>query len=178
MPTPLSDRALPDDRFITAFTDSQSALRGYCTAAIGNPEDSRDVFQKVCLVLWKKVGDWDPNTPFLKWAFSVARFEVLAHVRDRSRDRLVFDNDIIVAMAGTVERIAETHSDRMDAMDKCLSELSAQNREVLTAHYVKGYKLREIAETQNRSLGAIKVSVMRLRQSLAKCIDQKLPASA
>lgn len=177
MPSPRSSSPLPDDRFIAAFTDSQSALRGYCAAAIGNSEESRDVFQKVCLVLWKKVSDWDPNTPFLKWAFTVARFEVLSHVRDRSRDRLVFDNDIIVAMAGTVERIAEIQADRIDAMEKCLGELSVQNREVLTAHYVKGYKLREIAETQDRSLSAIKVSVMRLRQSLAKCIDQQLPAS-
>lgn len=178
MPTPPSDQTLPDDRFITAFTDSQSALRGYCTAAIGNAEDSRDVFQKVCLVLWKKVGDWDPETPFLKWAFSVARFEVLAHIRDRSRDRLVFDNDIVIAMAGTVERVAASHSDRMDAMEKCLAQLTPQHRETLTSHYVQGFKLREIAATQNRSLSAIKVTVMRLRQSLGKCIEQQLPTSA
>lgn len=178
MPTPPPDNTLPDDRFITAFTDSQSALRGYCAAAIGNTEDSRDVFQKVCLVLWKKVGDWDPNTPFLKWAFFVARFEVLAHVRDRSRDRLVFDNDIVIAMAGTVERVATAQSDRMDAMEKCLAQLTPQHREVLSSHYVNGYKLREIAENQNRSLSAIKVTVMRLRQTLAKCIEQQTPTSA
>ena len=118
----------PDDQFIRAFTESQSALRGFCSASIGNPEDARDVFQKVCLVLWKKVGDWDPDTPFLKWAFAVARFEILAYVRDESRDRLVFDEDVVLAMTNTTERLAEKQVDRRDALEKCLAKLKPYHR--------------------------------------------------
>jgi len=164
----------PDDRFIRAFTESQAALRGYCAASIGNPEDARDVFQKVCLVLWKKVGDWDPSTPFLKWAFAVARFEILAYVRDESRDRLVFDEDVVLAMTNTTERLAEKQVERRDALEKCLAKLKPDHREALTAHYAKGYNFHEIAEQQNRGLSAVKVMMMRLRQSLGKCIENQL----
>ena len=174
MPENTKVQPFPDDRFITAFTESQSALRGYCAASIGNSEDSRDVFQKVCLVLWKKVGDWDPETPFLKWAFAVARFEILAYVRDRSRDRLVFDEDVILAMTSTSEKLAQSQSDRIDALEQCLAKLKPDHREALTAHYVKGYNFQEIAELQNRGLSAIKVMMMRLRQSLGKCIETQL----
>lgn len=169
---------MPNDRFITAFTESQSALRGFCVASIGNPEDSRDVFQKTCLVLWKKSGDWDRDTSFLKWAFAVARFEILAHIRDRSRDRLVFDDDVVLAMCGTSERLAESQSVRIDALEICLSKLKPEHREALTAHYAKGFNLKEIAESQNRGLSAIKVMMMRLRQSLGKCIQNQLATNA
>lgn len=165
---------IPDDRFITAFTESQSALRGFCAASIGNVEDSRDVFQKVCLVLWKKVDQWDPETSFLKWAFAVARFEILAYTRDRSRDRLVFDEDVVLAMTSSVERLTQSQSERMDALEKCLSKLKAEHRSALTDHYAKGFNLREIADSQNRGLSAVKVMMMRLRQSLGKCIKSQL----
>ncbi len=174
MSSDLEKPGVPEDRFITAFTESQSALRGFCAASIGNPEDSRDVFQKTCLVLWKKSGDWDPDTPFLKWAFAVARFEVLAYVRDRSRDRLVFDDDVVMAMAGTAERLATGQSKRVEALEHCLSKLKPEQREALAAHYVKGFKLQEIAQSQSRGLSAVKVMMMRLRQSLGKCIESKL----
>lgn len=178
MPESSPQKRVPGDRFITAFTESQSALRGYCAASIGNAEDSRDVFQKVCLVLWKKADVWDPETSFLKWAFAVARFEVLAYVRDRSRDRLVFDDDIVLAMAGTSERLAEHQSERYDALEICLYKLKPEHRETLADHYVKGYSLKEIANLQNRGHSAVKVMVMRLRQSLRKCIEKQLVGTA
>jgi RNA polymerase sigma-70 factor (ECF subfamily) len=43
--------------------------------------------QATCVKLWEKSGEWDPTTEFLPWAFSVARFTVLSHLRDRMRDR-------------------------------------------------------------------------------------------
>ncbi len=168
----------PDDRFITAFTESQSALRGFCTASIGNAEDSRDVFQKVCLVLWKKVDQWDPDTSFLKWAFAVARFEILAYTRDRSRDRLVFDEDVVLAMTSSVERLSGTQSKRYDALESCLSKLKNEHREALVDYYVKGFNLSEIADAQKKGLSAVKVMMMRLRQTLGKCIDSQLTQSA
>ena len=165
---------IPDSRFITAFTEAQSSIRGYCISSVGNPEDAKDVFQKTCLVLWKKSDDWDPDTPFLRWAFAVARYEVLAHVRDSARDRLVFDEDVVQAMTGTAERVAECQPERMDALEECLATLKAEHRDLLKDFYVKGYTVKEISQRQNRGISAVKVMMMRLRQSLAICIEEKL----
>ena len=169
-----SIQSLPEDRFIEAFTQSQSALRGFCAGSLGNAEDAKEVFQKASLVLWKKADQWDPESSFLRWAFSVVRYEILAHVRNRARDRLVFDDDIVLAMAGTSERLAESQSERMDALEKCLAKLKSEQRETLAAYYVHGHSLREIAEQQKRGLSAVKVMMMRLRQLLAKCIHSQL----
>ena len=164
----------PDSKFIAAFTEAQSSLRGYCISAVGNSEDAKDVFQKTCLVLWKKSGDWDPETPFSRWAFAVARYEVLAHVRDSARDRLIFDDDVVQAMTGTAGRIAESQPERLDALEECLADLNDDHRDLLKDFYVHGYTMKEICDRRDRGLSAIKVMMMRLRQKLAVCIEERL----
>jgi len=177
---PVNEKAepnLPSDPFLKAFTECQPALMGFCAASIGNHEDSRDVFQKVCLVLWKKFGEWNPEIPFQRWAFAVARFEVLAYVRDKGRERVLFDSDVAQAMAGTCQPLLEPQFERAEAMEHCLSKLAPKHREALTAHYVNGYNLKEIAAFQKKSLSAVKVSMMRLRRSLSECIENRLMTS-
>lgn len=169
-----TNNASPQDSFIKAFTESQSALRGFCLASLGNADDAAEVFQKASLVLWKKANQWDPDSSFLKWAFSVVRFEILGHLRDRSRERLVFDDDVVQAMVATAERRAGSQPERVEALEDCLEKLKPQHRETLSAYYVKGLKMKELAEQQNRGVSAVKVMMMRLRQLLAKCIDQVL----
>lgn len=164
----------PDARFIAAFTEAQTSLRGFCVSSIGNREDAKDVFQRTCLVLWKKAGDWDPEKPFLRWALAVARFEVLSYIRDAARERLVFDDDVVRAMAGTTERIAATQPERTDALELCLRELKPDHRALLTKYYVHGLTMKEISESQNRGLSAVKVMIMRLRNALAECVENRL----
>lgn len=164
----------PTAQFIEAFTESQAALRGYCMASVNHREDAADVFQKTCLVLWKKSGDWDRSKPFLPWAFGVARYEILGYLRDRSRDRLVFDDDIVLAMAGMSMRLAETQCDRLDAMQGCVEKLNPEQQQLLSDYYVKGYTFKEIAERTGRSLSAVKVKTMRIRQALGACIENRL----
>ncbi len=51
------------------------------------------------MVLWQKFGEFDATRDFRKWAFGVARYEVLAFLRDRARDRHVFDDDLVTKLA-------------------------------------------------------------------------------
>ncbi len=111
-------------------------------------------------------------------AFAVARFEILAYTRDRSRDRLVFDEDVVMAMAGTSEPLAARQSERIDALEVCLSKLKPEHQKTLTDYYAKGYNFKEIAAFQDRGHSAVKAMVMRLRQSLGKCIERQMASSA
>ena len=95
-----------DTRFIEALTRHQAALEAFCHANLANREDAREVLQATCVKLWQKAADWNPDTEFLPWAFTVARFTILSHYRDQKRDRLVFDEDVIKAMADEIEEAA------------------------------------------------------------------------
>lgn len=95
MPTPPNNQ--PDESFIRALTEVQSALRGYCHASLGQSDEAKEAVQRTNITLWRKCGHWNPDTSFLPWAISVAKFEVLGVIRDRQRlqSRFVFDPDVV-----------------------------------------------------------------------------------
>lgn len=166
------------DEFISQLTQHQAALHGYVLASLGDVHEAKDVLQQVNLVLWRKAASWNPATKFLPWAFAVARFEVLAHIRDKARDRLVFDADVVELMSETSAAVLHGQTERHDALQQCLEKMRAADRALLSDHYVAGRTLREIAEAAGRGAGAVRVQIMRLRQALADCIQRKLETEA
>ena len=164
----------PSPAFLQALTEAQPALRAFCEASLGHCEDAKDAWQQANVVLWQKCAAWDPNTRFLSWALAVARYEVLAVIRDRQRERLVFDDDVARQMADAAVVELDRYDARREALGRCTAGLPAQHRDLLTAHYVLGRRQDEIAATTGMSLSALRVKLMRLRRALAACIEERL----
>ena len=164
----------PDSRFIEALTRHQPVLEAFCHANLARREDAWEVLQQTNLKLWQIATDWDPETEFLPWAFAVARFTILSHFRDKSRDRLVFDPDVIESMAAETESIASELPERRRALGKCLEKLTPENRQLLHAHYNAGKSLKDIARETRRGESAVKMIMLRLRRSLGDCIQLQL----
>jgi RNA polymerase sigma-70 factor (ECF subfamily) len=163
-----------ETRFIEALTTNQPALEAYCYANTAKREDAKEVYQAACVKLWQKAADWDPETNFLPWAFTVARYTILSHYRDKKRDRLIFDEDVMEAMATETERAASAYEDRKEALANCMKKVSDKQLRLLNCHYTMNQSLREIAASDGRSLSAVKMNLMRLRQSLRTCINQQV----
>ena len=105
------------------------------------------------------------------------RLEVLAQRQKLARDRLVFDEDVIELMATETERAASAYEDRKEALAACMKKVSDKQVGLLNCHYTMNHSLREIAASEGRSLSAVKMNLMRLRQSLRSCINQQLQAT-
>ena len=163
-----------ETRFIEALTRHQPALAAFCHAQLAMRQDAQEALQATCVKLWEKSGEWDPAREFLPWAFSVARFVVLSHRRDRMRDRLVFDEDVVLAMADETEKAAEQFEDRREALGACLQKLDPEQRELLQEHYITGLTVRELSSATNRSESAVKMILLRLRAQLSACIERQL----
>ena len=130
----MSPPARDPSRFIAALTRHQPALEAFCHAQLAHRQDAREALQSTCVKLWEKSGDWDPETEFLPWAFAVARFTVLSHLRDRMRDRLVFDEDVVQAMTEETETAGAKFEDRREVLDTCLQKLKPEQRDLLREH--------------------------------------------
>jgi RNA polymerase sigma-70 factor, ECF subfamily len=161
-------------RFIAALTRHQPALEAFCHAQLANRQDAHEALQATCVKLWEKAADWDPETEFLPWAFAVARFTVLSHIRDRMRDRLIFDEDVMLAMAEETETFAAEFEDRREALGACLQKLKPEQRDLLHDHYIAGRSVRELSENTGRGESAVKMILLRLREQLSTCIERQL----
>ncbi len=164
----------PSDTFLQQLTEHQTQLKGFILASLGHEADSQDVLQRTNLVLWKKAGEFRTDAAFLPWALGVARYEVLAFLRDRQRDHLIFDPDVVELMADAAQQQATELPDRLRALRTCLRQVPKKNLQLLNLRYVHGQSIRQVAEATGRTDDSVKSLLLRIRKRLGQCIEQRL----
>jgi len=112
------------EAFVQQLTENQTRLYGYVYSLLGDHALASDIVQETNLVLWRKMDEFAPETPFLRWAFAIARFQVLTHLRDRRRDRLLLDADLIQAVSDEAEQQAEHLEAIRAALRPCIGSLT------------------------------------------------------
>ena len=162
------------EHFVQQIAEHQNRLYGYVYSLVGEHSRAADVVQETNLVLWRKIDEFDPEKPFLPWAMAIARFQVLAHLRDRKRDRLLLDAELAETMSGEAQRRAEQFDDVRDALRPCLQALMPQHRELIERRYLKSMSIADVAATVERTVGATKTALARIRRQLADCVEQRL----
>lgn len=169
--------ANPDKEFVYQLTDWQNRLFGYLVTLLNNTHDARDVLQETNLVLWQKVGDFKVGTDFGAWARKCAYYQALAFLRDRKRDRHVFDDDVLAMMASEDAGSAHDDDERRLALRNCLSCLSDQHRRLIDQRYSEETPFQKLAAIHGKKESALKMVIMRIREVLRQCIESKLKES-
>lgn len=163
--------------FASLITASQQRMYGYIYSLLGSSAASWDVLQETNLVLWRKQGDFLPGTSFEAWAFSVARFQVLAHLRDRKREPIcVMTPELMEAFGEEVEVEASALPDRLIALRRCREQLGVKSRRLVALHYDEGKSLNEVGAALGMNGNAVKQALFRVRRTLLDCIEAVLPA--
>ena len=160
-------------QFVERLTAAQSALYGSIHTLLAGSPDAADVLQETNRVLWRKAADYDAARPFLPWALTVARFEVLAHGKRQSRDRLVFDDELLGQIAAEYER-QSARGGALHALEHCLQKLPPAQRELVDQRYLRGESVNAIAARQGRAANAVSALLYRIRSLLATCVDHTL----
>lgn len=160
--------------FVQQITEHQNRLFGYIYSMLGDHARASDVLQETNLVLWRKQSEYRDGQPFLPWAFTIARFQVLAHVRDRGRDRCLLDPELVEALAQETEQQAENIDDVRDSLRQCLAQLTQANRDMIQQRYFRSASIGEIARTLDRGASAVKVALLRIRRQLADCVRRRM----
>lgn len=161
-----------NERFVQELTNAQSELLGYITTLIGDVNEASNILQQTNLVLWRKWREFEPNSAFSAWARRTAYFETLAFVRDRARDRLVFSEETVKSIASCYE--VEDDDARRLALRHCLGHLGESASQLLQSRYWSGESIARIASKENKTQAAIKMALMRIRESLLKCIERQM----
>ena len=168
----------PDDllhrKFIRLFTEHEPALRTFVRSLVPMRSDAAEVMQKVALVLWEKLGEFDDARDFRKWAFGIARFEVLAHFRDQARDRHLFDDALVSCLAEEAAAAGPRHSKQRESLEKCLQRLPQVQRETVLAAYAPGIRMDELASQRGQTPMSLYKVLHRIRQTLLDCVRREI----
>jgi len=145
----------------------------------GARAEAEDLFQDVLVKTYQRMDDLldlrDPGT----WLCRVMYNHFIDDRRRFARQRLVsvdvahLPGKSIEALPGELdpERDAQ-RSDNVTRLERALSVLSDEQRQVLLLHDAEGYKLAEIQEITGDPLGTLKSRLHRARARLRELLEQ------
>lgn len=161
------------EQWVRRLTECQNQLYAYILSLVGDPHRARDILQETNVVLWRRIAEWDETQEFAVTACKVAYYQVLAYRRDASRERLVFDEDLVEQLAAAPLPTAQFNR-RQEALRACLRQLGVLQRKLIQRRYLAGDSAAQIAESEGRTKGAVEVALSRIRQRLLDCVMQRM----
>jgi len=165
----------PSESFVREMTACQGQLYAYILTLLPDLDAANDVLQETNLILWRKWHEYSEGTSFHAWVCRIAYYAVLAHRRDLARDRHLFDEELVsqIARAAT-ERTSE--EGQVLALRRCLSRLTAPQRDLIRERYSKQTSVDVIARTLGTTAQALASRLYRIRQVLQDCVHRTLAA--
>lgn len=165
-----------DIHFVNELTKAQPKMRAYLAKILANSSSTDDVLQECNKLLWIKRLDWDPDTIFLKWAYRVCYFQAMAYCRDKGREKLIFNLELIEIMGNEIPD-ERTQSEREIAMEKCLAKLKEASRTLLLDRYRNESTVEKIAQKHGITPNALSQKLLRLRYKLHDCIQENMKSN-
>lgn len=161
-------------RFLRSFTAHEPAVRAHVRRLVPARADADDIMQEISVVLWEKFDSLLEPAAFKAWAFGVARFEVLAWLRDRGRDRLVLDEEVITKIAEETTAIEPLLERQREALEHCMKKVPEDQRALLLQAYQPETSIQTVAQGSGRTVPGFYQWLHRMRQKLLDCIRRAL----
>lgn len=163
--------------FARIFAKHDRWLYAYLMTLLGKPSYAEEVFQEVCVVLWREYEKFDPSTNFMKWASVIALNQVRKFRRNlKKRDAWLSDNALELLSDEAIDQ-ADLLEGRRLALHFCLNKLSQSDRDLVQICYSDEHQsIKEAAYAAGRPLNTVYKALNRVRRALHDCIARRLSA--
>ena len=133
-------------------------------------DETDEVVQDILLAIHQSRQSYDPNKPFLPWAYTIARYRLIDHLRrwSRTRNREVGIEGVLDTMAS--EGLLPGDDEMDQQLEEALSNLPEQQRKMVTLLKIEGLSIKETSDKLGMSESAVKVSAHRGYQKLRKIL--------
>src|SRR3954464_15673776 len=132
-------------RLMALMTRHQRQIFAYIYTLVPDRHDAEDLLQETSLVICEKFDDFTPGTDFVAWACQIAWWRIRYSRQKFARSKVVFDDDILEAVAKTAASLQEELDERHEALGTCLQKLTPRDRELILTRYEAGNGVAEAA---------------------------------
>lgn len=166
--------------FTSLLAGNDQSIRRFVRSLLPSREGVDDVMQETALECWKKFDHFCPDRPehaveeFIRWACVIARYKAMSRQRDRSRDRLVFREEVIQCLADAAFDRIDDHAVQTAAMELCLQKLPDDQRRLILSLYSPGQSIAKLAAESGEKARRLYSRVNHLRDRLLTCVQQRL----
>src|SRR5271169_3225060 len=107
-------------RLMVLMTRHQRQIFCYIYALVPDRYDAEDLLQETSLVICEKFNDFEEGTDFVAWACQIAYWRIRYSRQKFARSKVVFDQEVVDAVAQTASTMIEELDDRHVALGNCL----------------------------------------------------------
>jgi RNA polymerase sigma-70 factor (ECF subfamily) len=149
------------------------AVHGYLRARVLKVQDTDDLCQEVFFRAFKLRERFRPEGEPRLWLLGIARNVLREYVRRVRRSREVAWTELCLELDETVTAGSQ-YEDYMPLLPVCVTELGDSARQALDLRYTAGLSMEETAARLERTVGAVKVLLVRARQALRRCLEARV----
>jgi RNA polymerase sigma-70 factor (ECF subfamily) len=168
------------DEVVKAAFRYRDALLGYAFSVLRDWTLAEDAVQDAFIVVMNKWGEFRPGTSVFLWVRQIVHYKIQETLRARARKASPLEEELLAQVASTVEtyldeELAGRQTLMRKALQRCMSVLNPRALDILSGFYANAESCEEIAQSQGRSVNAVRLSLSRLRRQLHDCMTRQLP---
>lgn len=158
--------------------EHEAYVRGLAVRLAPNPAGADDIAQEAFLVVFKKIESLDTSydiRPYLAATVrNLSRRAWEATMRENKAKRDALAQYVEQLSADSCELYEES---KKEALRTCLEKLPERSRAMLNLRYNVSLRSEQIAGQIESTAEAVRMALVRIRQRLRACIDQRLKAA-
>lgn len=168
--------AASQKQLMVLMTQHQQRIFSYIYTLVPDRHDAQDILQETSVVICEKFSQFRPGTDFAAWACQVAYWEVRRARQKFARAKVIFDQEVVDAVAETAAAMHAEASARHEALAHCLQKLHPRDREMVMTRYEPGCGVEQAAQRSGRSMQAAYKALGRIRKLLLDCVSTQVAA--
>lgn len=167
------------DKFLGLLLPNQKKIMAYILSNVPHYAAAEDILQNTISILWKKYDAYVPETNFMMWAISVARYEIMTYYRKCQKDEKLVFNEALRQMLERESAFRSPHlDDRLNALQACVKKLSHDQSKLIKLRYEQELSFSKIGEQMGISSAAVFKKVSLIHSRLVQCIRLTLSGGA
>jgi len=162
--------------FVSLLTANYYQIHSFILTMVPNKTDAEDILQNTFMYMWEHFGDFNPETRFLSWAFTIAKFQVLTYRKTMKRSKIHLSETALDLIAVESVKLSTQMDEMYEALQKCLEKLPEKEVDFLKKRFMHGGSIRKIANDIGASLNVVYKRLSRIKGMLLNCIRQIITA--
>jgi RNA polymerase sigma-70 factor (ECF subfamily) len=150
----------------------QSKVLGLCTSLLGHWTHAEDAAQDVFVKAFKTLSQFRGEAQFSTWIYRIAYRHCVDLLRSRTREKAVSWETLLEQRGESIHQLFAAPPpqgpslENEDLIQRILSALKPEYREILILRESQGFTYEEIAHIMNCSLDSVKARLRRAREDV------------
>lgn len=161
-----------DFAFVSLYNRHKSAVYTYCVKMLLDKDLAKDVLQETFIRVFENRDRLLNAGSFRAWVFTIARNQCLNQIRRERRNVPLERADHVEAPTSELPVSALEKSEQVDLVNRFLSRLKEDYREVLVLREYQNLSYEEIAAITRSTLSAVKSRLFKARRRLGELMDE------